>query len=317
MSVMNKFPVKLHQLRYLAMVAEAGSIREAARRLARSQSAVSQSLNELEAVIGTRLLERRSHSVIPTAAGTALLKRVGVIEAELRYAHEEIRLIDGSMIGDLTVGISPAATSQILPEAIMNLKRKRPNVNLRLQQALYPDFIEIVLTGKIDFFAGVVPDIEELKKVSGLDVDIITSERMLPVVRREHPLVGIKDLTYRELAKWEWISFGSPEDHSRFFRDHFLKERLPIPQSTIATDSHNMVRAFVERGDYIAFLSERSLSSSQMNTNLVGLSVDGPLPAWNFAIVKRRNNLLTPLARMLIGHIEKVAREGREDMTES
>lgn len=303
--------MKLHQLRYFVAVAEAGSIRQAARNLNRSQSAVAQSLNELEATLGTKLLERHSHSVVPSATGDALLRRAGIIEAELRYAQEEIRSIDGSMTGDVVVGLSPAAGHQILPKAIMNLKRRRPRANLRLRQVLFPECLEAVLSAQIDFYVGIIPDKRLDLDLDGLDVSPLVSRRLVPVARKEHPLANVEGLTYQELTKWDWISFGSREDRGRYFRDHFVRAELPMPPSTIETDSHSVLRALLEHGDYISFLGPESLRSSPWNESLVQLDVDGPVPSWNFVIIKRKNNLLSPLGIMLIQEIEKVVLENK------
>lgn len=303
--------MKLHQLRYFVAVAEAGSIRQAARTLNLSQSAVTQAIKELESSLGTELLERRSHSVLPTAAGSALIKRIGVIEAELRYAEDEIRMIDGSMVGDISIGMSPAVAFQILPDAIMKLKTSRPGVRMRFGQALYPDFLEDVRAGRFDFFVGIIPDdprnLDRLD-TKGLEVDLIASERLQPVVRAEHPLASQKNLTLDELAKWEWISFGRREDQRHFFERRIVAEGLPLPPSTIETDSNNLVRALLERSDYIAFLPRQFLTANPEDTDLVELSINGPVPSWEFAIIKRENNLLPPVTRMLISEIERAAK---------
>lgn len=300
--------MKLQQLRYFVSVAEAGSIRQAARNLNLSQSAVTQSIKELEQSLKTQLLERRSHSVIPTAAGIALIKRVGIIEAELRHAQDEIRMIDGSMVGDISVGMSPAIAFQILPDAIMRLKRNRPEIRLRLGQALYPDFLDDVRTGKFDFFVGIIPDHPTNLDMKGLDINVIASEPLQPVVREGHPLASKKKLTLRELAEWEWISFGQREDQRRFFQDHFLDGNLSPPRSTIETDSNNLVRALLERSDYIAFLPHHFFTGDTEISKLVELSIEGSIPTWEFAIIKRENNLLPPLTRMLITEIVRMAR---------
>ncbi len=82
--------MKLSQLRHLVMVAETGTIREASRQLFLSQSSVTKSIRQLEEELGVELLHRASHGVTPTEAGLALIERARRIEAELRYARNDI-----------------------------------------------------------------------------------------------------------------------------------------------------------------------------------------------------------------------------------
>src|SRR5258705_5110744 len=65
--------LKLHDLRVLITVVQAGSMLKAARQLNTSQPAVSRSIAELEHALGVRLLERSRQGVEPTIYGRALL----------------------------------------------------------------------------------------------------------------------------------------------------------------------------------------------------------------------------------------------------
>ncbi|MDR5837206.1 LysR family transcriptional regulator [Caballeronia sp. LZ034LL] len=73
----------LAYLRAFRLVAETGSATRAASALFRAQSAVTRSLQELEAAVGETLLERRPSGMLPTPAGRAVLLRCQRIFAEL------------------------------------------------------------------------------------------------------------------------------------------------------------------------------------------------------------------------------------------
>jgi DNA-binding transcriptional LysR family regulator len=65
--------MKLHDLRVLIAVVEAGSMSRAAKLLNTTQPAVSRSIAELEDMVGVRLLDRGRHGAEPTPYGRALL----------------------------------------------------------------------------------------------------------------------------------------------------------------------------------------------------------------------------------------------------
>src|SRR6266566_4527296 len=84
----------LGDLATFTAVARERSFTKAAAKLGVSQSALSQTIRQLEARLGVRLLTRTTRSVAPTEAGERLLQTVGPrfeeIEAELA-ARRELR----------------------------------------------------------------------------------------------------------------------------------------------------------------------------------------------------------------------------------
>ncbi|MDR5740633.1 MULTISPECIES: LysR family transcriptional regulator [unclassified Caballeronia] len=79
----NRELLNLAYLRAFRLVAQTGSATRAAAALFRAQSAVTRSLQELEAAVGETLLERRPSGMLPTPAGRAVLLRCERIFSEL------------------------------------------------------------------------------------------------------------------------------------------------------------------------------------------------------------------------------------------
>ncbi|REN07124.1 LysR family transcriptional regulator, partial [Mycobacterium tuberculosis] len=68
-------------------VAEAGSIRAAARGSALTQPAMTYAIRELEQSVGAQLLVRSAKGVVPTEIGQALLRRARLLSNEVRRAE--------------------------------------------------------------------------------------------------------------------------------------------------------------------------------------------------------------------------------------
>ena len=106
--------VKLELYRVFKEVAEVGNITAAAQALYISQSAVSQSIKQLERDLQTRLFARNSRGVSLTAEGQMLYEYVRSAMGLLETGEEKLSQTRELQMGQLTIGASDTVTSQFL-----------------------------------------------------------------------------------------------------------------------------------------------------------------------------------------------------------
>ena len=118
----------------LVAVAEERSFTRAAKKLGVSQSALSQTIRNLEGRVGVRLLTRTTRSVAPTEAGERLIRTVAP-----RFAEIDAELAAVSELKDKPAGTVRITSTENAAEAILwpALRRVLPD---------YPDIkVEIVI----------------------------------------------------------------------------------------------------------------------------------------------------------------------------
>jgi DNA-binding transcriptional LysR family regulator len=123
-----------HDLAAFIAVAEERSFTKAAKRLRVSQSALSQTVRNLEARVGVRLLTRTTRSVAPTEAGERLFRTVAP-----RFAEIDAELAAVSELKDRPTGTVRITSTENAAESILwpVLRRVLPD---------YPDIkVEIVI----------------------------------------------------------------------------------------------------------------------------------------------------------------------------
>lgn len=123
-----------HDLIALVAVAEKRSFTQAAKKLGVSQSALSQTIRNLEDRVGVRLLTRTTRSVSPTEAGERLIRTVAP-----RFAEIDAELAAVSELKDKPAGTVRITSTENAAEAILwpALQRVLPD---------YPDIkVEIVI----------------------------------------------------------------------------------------------------------------------------------------------------------------------------
>lgn len=130
------------------LVAEAGSMSEAARRLEVTPAAVAHQLKLLERELGTRLLTRAGRAVVPTEAGHRLVDRASTILRDLRNIKAAIN--DEAATGELRLGVINTALHSLMPEVLAGFVKVYPDARVEIRSALTMDLYDAVLRGELD-----------------------------------------------------------------------------------------------------------------------------------------------------------------------
>jgi DNA-binding transcriptional LysR family regulator len=122
----------LDDLRALVAVAREGSFTKAAAKLGVSQSALSQTIRELESRLGVRLLTRTTRSVSPTAAGERLLQTVAPRFEEIDAELAAIRELREKPAGTIRITATEYAADAILLPKLAKLLQAYPDIKVEI-----------------------------------------------------------------------------------------------------------------------------------------------------------------------------------------
>ena len=142
--------VKLELYRVFRAVAEAGNISAAAQGLYLSQSAVSQSIRQLEQSLQTQLFLRSPRGVTLTEDGQLLFDYVRSAMGLLETGEEKLAQTRSLERGSLTIGASDTVTSQMLLPILDAFRRRYPNVRIRIISGRSHKSLDLLRSGKVD-----------------------------------------------------------------------------------------------------------------------------------------------------------------------
>lgn len=130
------------------IVAECGSVAEAARRLNMTSAAVAQRIRALEAELGQELVSRVGRTVRPTAAGLAV-QRHG--PALVRGARDLQAIAAGDIpSGQLRLGATATAMTGLIPHITASLSERFRQIDYFLQPGSSVNLYHAVLSGELD-----------------------------------------------------------------------------------------------------------------------------------------------------------------------
>ena len=216
------------RLQVFHAVAKHLSFTRAADALFMTQPAVTFQIKQLEEQYSTRLFERRHGSISLTPAGELVLsyaERILALSDEM-----EIRLgeMTGEMRGPLLVGASTTIAEFMLPRVLGEFNALYPQVRARLIVANSESIENRVAEHTLDIGLIEVP-----AKLSGLTSQICCEDELRVICAPDYPLAGMKSVTPKVLAEYEFISrepgSGTREITDAYFRDHkILPESLKM-----------------------------------------------------------------------------------------
>ena len=135
------------ELKAFAAVVERASFARAADHLGLSASALSQTIRQLEARLGVRLLNRTTRSVAPTPAGSRLHDRIAPMIVELDAAVAETVAATGRTAGTLRINTLGMAAKKIIAPRLGRFHRANPNVVLDI---VIDDGLSDIVAGRFD-----------------------------------------------------------------------------------------------------------------------------------------------------------------------
>ncbi len=292
--------MKLHHLRNLVAVADANSIRGAARAQGLAQPAITRGLRDLEKELGVPLLERHGKGVSLNAYGQSFVVRARSILQDVERGRQEIEQLKGKGEGKVSVGLSSAVFLSLVPVVYGNFRKAWPDARLSLIEGLFPALEPQLKNGSLDFYVGPRP-MGELDRFYTLE--LLFSNPRVVVGRRGHPLAGARSL--RELIDAEWIMTGVRQPVDAEFLEQFSQHGLPAPRAATETLTTLPIVALMTATDALAFLPQQWISSPMFKDSLQQIHVQEKLQGPDIVLIRRSAMPLTPMAEKLATLFER------------
>jgi DNA-binding transcriptional LysR family regulator len=169
--------IELRQLRYFVTVAEEMHFGRAAQRLHMTQPPLSQTIQALEAALGTPLFARTSRSVTLTPAGMALLPHARRLLQEAAALPDLARRAAAGESGRLALAFVSTADYSVLPHFLHEFRAAFPQVQFELREATTDRQLEELSQGTIDVGLLIPPLPDRMK--AELDYAPVLSEPLM------------------------------------------------------------------------------------------------------------------------------------------
>jgi DNA-binding transcriptional LysR family regulator len=274
-------------------LAEHGSFRKAAVALFISQTALTRRLQNLEAFLGVKLVERTTRSLGLTRLGENFLPQATRLLAELQSSLLEMRETGLAMRGEVTLACVPTVGIQYLPRVIQAYSARYPDNRIRILDHASAGVEQAVLRREAEFGIGVAGQHH---------VDLasrqLMQDRFVLVCRDDHPLAARRRIEWSSLRRYRLIMPGAGSSNR------------PLLDAMLAELELNLLSHYeVQRSSTAVGLAAAGLGAAVvpslavqpgMHPNLRIVALSGPVITRGFVLLVRKSGSLSPAAQALV-----------------
>ena len=188
------FSPSVRQLRAFRAVYQLRKLSAAAEQLSLTQSAVSVLIRQLEDGLGTRLFDRTTRSLRPTAAATEALATVERILRDLDSLGTGLRELGTLRRGRVSLAITPTLAEILLPPVVQRFAAEHPGIHVVVDDCSPDQFVSRIVGEQVDFGVG-TPE----RAAADVDTRKLATDTLSLVCRPDHPLARRRALAWSDL----------------------------------------------------------------------------------------------------------------------
>ena len=252
-------------------MAKQGNISAAAQNLFISQSAVSQSVKQLEEQLQVRLFSRSTRGVSLTSEGKLLLEYVSHALGLLQSGEEKIAASRQLLTGELIIGASDTVTKTYLLSRLEAFHKDYPDIRIRILNGTTSMVLDYLHAGQVDIaFASEAPDETVYSVRHCVDTHTI-------FVAAPDYLEFDKVYTMEEIAALPLILLERKAS-SRVYVERYFQDHGVQIHPEIELGSHNLLISLARIGLGVACVTEEFSLSGLSRGVIVPLKTDFEIP---------------------------------------
>lgn len=288
-------------MREFLTLAEKLNYRAAADALFISQPTLTRHINLLEEQLGSKLLDRSSHSVRLTDSGKLAEKTFKQIVTSYDELQQDVATLELNQQSNLSLGMTYYGASAYYGYPLIEaFARKYPHIQLstltaqsaQIYRYLHKGVIDIGLTISSDTYGK---DIERFK---------VATIPLYAFVRPEHPFANKKSVTLEELAEQTIILNTIPVKHKHHILDLFERHNIELPKTIYTQHIDTLVLTMAETNG--VFIGTKMLSAMPHQHNLfIPIEADDFTADISLVYLKDNSNPNIPLLLDAVQDIPK------------
>jgi len=273
-------------------IAELESFQKAARKLHITQTALTRRLQNLEALLGVKLVERTTRSVALSSLGQAFLPQARRLLSELAAALLEIQETGKAQRGNVSIACVPTVGIQYLPRIIQEYAALFPGNRIQILDHNSSGVADAVLRREAEF--GI--QIGGARHPELVSVPLL-KDRFVLICRDDHALAQTKRLSWKQLQPHPLIFVGAGSGNRPLLEAALGVRNLRI-QSQYEVQRSSTAVGLVAAGVAAAIVPSLAIQKGAYPRIKIAAVTD-PVVSRTLVLVSRKASHLSPAAQAL------------------
>ncbi|MBF7023416.1 LysR family transcriptional regulator [Staphylococcus kloosii] len=198
--------MNFEQLSYVKKIYETESIIYAAEAMHISQSAMSQSIANLEAELGYKLFNRSRKGTLPTQDGKHLIPYIIEILEAQHNLLDEVDAMKAHINGSLTIATIPTLFNKVVPKALSKFNKDYPHINVKIFESDKDEIARLVQRNEVDIGLIGIRDNESID--DGLQLHSLNrSSGFKLIVPKKSKLALKEEVNLEEIQQYPFVLY--------------------------------------------------------------------------------------------------------------
>jgi DNA-binding transcriptional LysR family regulator len=187
--------ISLEQWRALVSVVDSGGYAQAAKRLHKTQSAVTYAVQKMESLLGVKVFKVEGRKAVLTPTGQLLYRRASYLLDEAGSLEQAAKKLSAGWEAEIRIFVEVIFPTFILLRCLDLLGKESPHTRIEATESVISGAGEALQAGTTDLaIAGSVP--------AGFMGEALMPIRFIPVAHPDHPLHHLRrKVTMQDLRK--------------------------------------------------------------------------------------------------------------------
>lgn len=285
--------LKFKHLVLLETLARTNNMHVAAEQMNLSQPAVSKMLKEIESLLGFEIFQRLPRSMPVTALGHHVVRYAQRVLNDAKHFVEDIEILRLGGHGFLKIGGIFAATAVIIPNSIIEIKKKWPLLSIDVVEQTSDHLMEMLSEHMLDLAIGRFTNVTQSQF---FDFKPLGPEPFCIVVNKDHPCANQKFCKLEELLSWPWLLYPKGTPIRERMEGAFARANVKVPLNTVNTMSMQTFLQILKSAPMVAMLPEAMVVEQVNSGQLHVLQTELNLDAQDYGILTRKNEPVSDIA---------------------
>lgn len=259
-----------------------------------SQSAVSQTIQQLEEHLGVRLIDRSKRPFVLTPQGECYHRGCRRLLGEMEALEDEVRALNDEVVGRVGVASIYSIGLHQLTAHLKSFLERFPQAKVQLEYHHPSRVNDLVENGMIDFGFVAYP-----RSTRTVTATLWQEEPMVLVCAPDHPLAAEETIDFRHLDGADFVAFA-PDLSVRKELDRLFNRFSIAPRITMELDNIETIKRAVEINAGVSLLPAPTVEREIGLGLLAVVELNDIKPTRPIGIIQRSGAVVGRTARLFL-----------------